>query len=271
MPELACPGAVLYYEQSGAGPDVVWLAGADSPGRVWHASQTPYFDPAFRNTVYDARGVGRTTCLVPPPWSMQEYGADCAALIEAACRPPVLLIGHSMGSAIAQEVALARPDLVRCAILMGTYARSTGFLRDWMEVEIAFHRAGGRLSADFARTHYAAFSYPAAALGDDALWDALRERSRQDEAPRDAAMMVAQWQACQDFDSLDRLPSCRVPLHVIAFAQDVQTPPARGKQVADAAPYGRFHLLEGLGHAFMYRSDIVNPYLRAILDEYTRG
>jgi hypothetical protein len=53
---------------------------------------------------------------------------------------------------------------------------------------------------------------------------------------------------------------------VIAFAQDVQTPPARCKQVADLAPQGHFHLLEGLGHSFSYRSDIVNPLLRDIID-----
>jgi hypothetical protein len=32
MPELPLRDAELFYEQSGAGPDVVWLAAGDNPG-----------------------------------------------------------------------------------------------------------------------------------------------------------------------------------------------------------------------------------------------
>ena len=35
-------------------------------------------------------------------------------------RPPVALVGLSMGSLIAQEVAVTRPDLVRVAIVPGS-------------------------------------------------------------------------------------------------------------------------------------------------------
>jgi pimeloyl-ACP methyl ester carboxylesterase len=64
-----------------------------------------------------------------------------------------------------------------------------------------------------------------------------------------------------------------VPIHAIAFSHDVQTPPARVREVADLAPHGRFHLLEGLGHgsAFGHRPGAVNACLRAILDEELTG
>ena len=58
MPELALPGATLAYRQSGAGPDVVWLAAGDNPGDNWRRFQTPAFDDRYRSTTYDARGVG---------------------------------------------------------------------------------------------------------------------------------------------------------------------------------------------------------------------
>ncbi|HWE64563.1 MAG TPA: alpha/beta hydrolase, partial [Chloroflexota bacterium] len=214
MPELHSRDAILHYEQIGEGPDIVWLAGAN-----WRVNQVPYFTDAYRNTLYQLRGSGASVALTPPPWSMQDYGADAVAIIEGVCRPPVILVGHSMGSAMAQEVALARPELVRCAILTGTYARSTGFLRDWMAAEIAFARARGRLPLAFAQTHYAVYDYPAEILGDDTYWSQLRERiapgyEARSEADMDA--MADLWQACQDFDSLERLPQCNVPLHVIA-------------------------------------------------------
>ena len=70
--------------------------------------------------------------------------------------------------------------------------------------------------------------------------------------------------------SLDRLPECKVPLHVIAFSEDVQTPPQRGRLLADSAQEGHFHLLEGLGHcsAFAHRPDVVNDCLLGVLQQY---
>ena len=92
MPERLCSGATLYYEQTGVGSDIVWLAGGDMRGDSWKPFQTPFFEDSFRNTTYDARGVGQTQSLTPPPWSIEVHAADCAALIESVCIPPVVLV-----------------------------------------------------------------------------------------------------------------------------------------------------------------------------------
>jgi pimeloyl-ACP methyl ester carboxylesterase len=148
--------------------------------------------------------------------------------------------------------------------------RKTGFIREWEQAEIDFRRAGGTLSPGFALAHYAFLLYPANALGDDALWDKLRDLVADDFSERDGEMLAAQWQACLDYDSTDRLPQCQVPLHVIGFSEDVQTPPQRASQVAELAANGTFHLLEGLGHgsAFGHRPDVVNEQIAAILARY---
>ena len=265
---LEVDGATLHYEQSGAGPDIVWLAAGDHPGSNWRRFQTPAFEPGFRNTTYDARGVGATTAAASPPWPIDEHARDCAALIEAVCAPPVFLIGLSMGSLIATHLACTRPDLVRAALVMGTCVKKTGFIREWEEAEIALARDGAGLPGDFATAHYAMLYYPAEVLGDDELWARIRPLVAADFAGRDARMFAAQWQACLDYDSSDLLPGCAVPVHAIAFAQDVQTPPARVREVAELAPRGTCHLLEGLGHgsAFGHRPEVVNGLLREIVE-----
>ena len=270
MPELRCREAIVHYEQSGEGPDIVWLASGDMPGSSWQPFQIPDFDASFRNTIYDARGVGQTKALVPPPWSMQAYGDDCIALIEAVCTVPVVLVGLSMGSLIAQQVCLDRPDLVRCAVLMGTMARSTGFAREWMGAEIDFRRSGGWLSAPFATTHYAAFYYPSEVLGDEELWNKLRPYIATDYESRDGDLLATQWQACQDFDSLERLPRCSVPLHVFAFSQDLQAPPSHGQLVAASAANGHLQLFEGLAHGSVigHKPEIVNAAIRDVIELY---
>jgi pimeloyl-ACP methyl ester carboxylesterase len=271
MTVLETTDASIHYEQSGEGPDIVWLAAGDQRGSIWRRYQVPSFDTEYRSTTYDARGVGQTVSAQPPPWPIAEHAADVIRLIEERCAPPVALVGLSMGSLIAQEVAFTRPDLVRVAIVMGTCVRKTGFIREWEQAEIDFRRAGGTLSPEFALAHYAFLLYPASALGDDELWARLRGLVSDDFAERDGEMLAAQWQACLDYDSTDRLPQCDVPLHVIGFSEDVQTPPQRARQVAELAGNGTYHQLDGLGHgsAFGHRPQVVNEQIHAILKEHS--
>ena len=64
--------------------------------------------------------------------------------------------------------------------------------------------------------------------------------------------------------------TCQVPLHVIAYSEDVQTPPSRGKLLADTVPKGTFSLLQGLGHGslFGHQPGRVNSCIKEILVEY---
>ena len=260
----------IFFEQFGEGPDIVWLAGGDMSGSSWHEFQLPAFQ-AFRNTTWDARGVGKTRSKNQGPWPISVHAQDCIELIERYCKPPVFLIGLSMGSNISQEVSLTRPDLVKAALLSGACARKTGFIDEWESAEIALRRSGIEMPADFAVIHYALLMYPAEVLGDDETWARIRPIVARDYGNRDSKALADQWQACLDYDSLDRLPKCQVPLHVIAFSEDVQTPPQRGKLLADTALQGHFHLLEGLGHcsAFGHRPDQVNQCFLDILAKYT--
>jgi hypothetical protein len=54
----------------------------------------------------------------------------------------------------------------------------------------------------------------------------------------------------------------------VAFAEDLQTPPRRVREVAELAPDGHFHLLSGLGHgsAFRHRAAEVNACIRGIVE-----
>jgi pimeloyl-ACP methyl ester carboxylesterase len=107
-------------------------------------------------------------------------------------------------------------------------------------------------------------------LGDDEAWERVRPLVAQDFAERDCRMLAAQWQACLDYDSSLLLPTCTVPLHAIAFSQDVQTSPQRVREVAALAPTGQYHELEHCGHgsAFGHRPDEVNALLGSILDRH---
>jgi pimeloyl-ACP methyl ester carboxylesterase len=193
---------------------------------------------------------------------------DAAALIERVCEPPVVVAGLSMGSLIVNQLVLDRPDLVRCGISMGTAAAGhRGWLGDYMRAEVELRRRGGRLEGDFAATHYAAELYPARVLGDPVLWPQVKEwlggATFLEENERS---LIPQWQACIDYDLVDRLPECRVPLHVFAFAEDVQAPPQFGREVAELVPTAELHFFEGMGHCsiFGHEHERLNAEIEAI-------
>ena len=64
--------------------------------------------------------------------------------------------------------------------------------------------------------------------------------------------LIAQWERCVRFDQTEQLPDCHVPMHVIAFDQDVQAVPQDGEEVAEFVPGAEFHLFEGMGHCSIY-------------------
>ena len=64
----------------------------------------------------DARGHGRTP-LGAPPFSVPALAADVATVLDAQLGRPAVVLGHSTGGLVAEELALTRPDLVAALVL----------------------------------------------------------------------------------------------------------------------------------------------------------
>lgn len=271
MPVFKGSAASICYEQTGSGPDIVWVGGGGTRGQDWQRFQTPHFDARFRSTVFDNRGIGGTICTAPLPWQITDFARDVADLVRGVCGGPVMFVGSSLGSAIVQQVAIDDPELVKCAIVMGTGAWSTGWGWDYQAAEIEFRQRGGNLDGMMGVAHYASMLYPARALGDRVLWPKLKALMLEwMDSGENETSLVSQWDASLRFDQRDRLPSVRVPVHVIAFAEDVQAPPQDGEELAGLIPGAAFHLLEGMGHGSWYghAHEELNSYLETILRRY---
>ncbi len=254
MPTVRVGRTTIAFETFGSGPDLVFIAGGGDTGSRWHRYQVPHFTAAgFRCITFDNRGVGETVAP-DPPWTASDLASDVVGLIEAICEPPVALVGHSMGGIVAQQVAVERPDLLRCAVLIGTYPNTpAGWVRDYHEAEIAFRRAGGRLDGTIGVTHYAAMLYPASALDDAETWTRVREDLLAWMGSGDnERSLIAQWELCLRNDQREELRSCRVPLHVLAGSEDVEVPPSLQRSVAELAPDATFELVRGAGHGSLF-------------------
>ncbi|HVQ51076.1 MAG TPA: alpha/beta fold hydrolase, partial [Mycobacterium sp.] len=112
----------LAYDDRGSGDPVLFIAGRGGAGRTWHLHQVPEFLRAgHRCITFDNRGIGATENA--DGFTTDTMVADTAALIEKLNVAPVHIVAVSMGAFIAQELMVARPELVRSAVLMATRGR----------------------------------------------------------------------------------------------------------------------------------------------------
>src|SRR3990172_10613951 len=120
-------GINMFYEERGQGPPLVLIMGLGAPGTRWE-EHVEYYARYFRCILIDNRGVGRSD-QPPGPYTTAMMADDTAGLINALGIGPAHVSGISMGGAIAQELALRHPRLVRRLVLNCTWPRCDTYTR----------------------------------------------------------------------------------------------------------------------------------------------
>lgn len=115
MPTSALNGVQLYWELSGGGEPVVLVHGSWGDHLNW-AQVVPGLAASFQVATYDRRGHSRSE-RPPGQGSIHEDVADLAALIEHLFGKPAHVIGNSFGAAIALNLAVGRPEMLRSLVV----------------------------------------------------------------------------------------------------------------------------------------------------------
>ncbi len=106
------------YKMLGKGDPILLLPGGSADMNAW--------DPSFINDiasnhtviVVDNRGVGNTT-IGFKPYTIEQLANDTAGLLDALKIQNANVLGYSLGSYIAQQVAITYPEKVDRLILVG--------------------------------------------------------------------------------------------------------------------------------------------------------
>jgi pimeloyl-ACP methyl ester carboxylesterase len=83
-----------------------------------------------RVVTFDNVGVGATTGTTPS--TVEAMAHDAIAFIEALDLQPVDLLGFSIGSFVAQEIALIRPDLLRRVVVASSAPQGADGMHGWV-------------------------------------------------------------------------------------------------------------------------------------------
>ena len=244
MGERVSAGDVeLWVERRGRGPDVLLIAGLGDPAEAWQAQFDGLAD-RYRVTAFDNRGAGRTP-LPDGPLTPATMADDAAALVRALEVPSAHVAGFSMGGAIAQELALRHPELVRSLVLVSTYARADALFR----AQLAFWRWLPEVAPD-ERAFYEAFFtwvYTPRAHADGSV-SRIVDEALAFPHQQSIEAFQAHVDACLAHDTVDRLSHIAAPTLVLSSELDVLLPPRVGRFVAAGIPGARFDVMPGEAH-----------------------
>lgn len=160
---------------------------------------------------------------------------------------PRVLVGHSLGGAVALEAALARPDLVDGVVVFASAAR-LGVPDETME------RATGDFAAERDRLLAGSFADAGATM-------ASLARAALDAAG--PATLAADYAACRTVDLRGRLGDLRVPVLAVAGGEDPFVPPRHVEALVRELPLGAMAVIPGARHMPMAEFDVTANHLIA--------
>ncbi|GGK64806.1 alpha/beta fold hydrolase [Nocardia camponoti] len=260
MPITSLNGIQLNYDVTGSGPLVLMVMGSGSPGRVWRTYQVPALVKAgFQVATFDNRGIA--------PSSESAHGittadlvADTAALI-THLGAPAHVVGTSMGSRVVAELALARPELVRKAVMFAATAQPHPVGSTLSKGEQALYDKGIQLPPEYSAAIKAMLNLSPHTLADPAKaqeWLDIFEFTGGKGTPGTRAQMAMD----RSQDRRDAYRGIRVPSLVVGFGDDQMVPPRFGREVADVIPGAKYTEIEHCGHyGYLERPDEVNRVL----------
>jgi 3-oxoadipate enol-lactonase len=257
MPTIPVRDTSLYYEQTGTGPQLLFIHGMCGDAEVW-SGQVARLADRFTCITYDRRGHTRST-LGTEPESVETHAADAAALIEALHLTRPLVVGSSGGARIATELARTRPELLAGVVLSEppVFSLEPEAGRQFMAevaavVAPAVETAGPRAAVD-------AFF----ALVCPGLWSLLDDGGR-DRYRANGQMMLAEFAGRPYVLTPEEAARIDVPALVLAGTTSHPALQAIAATLARALPDARLLRLDGSGHVtYVERPD---DFARAVRD-----
>jgi len=266
MPRLELPtGVGIYYESIGAGEPVLLIMGTGADHSLWDDTARVYAQ-RYRVITFDNRGTGQSDHpLDPKRYTMRLLAEDAADLLDALEIERAHVSGLSLGSAVAQELAINHPDKIRSLQLHCTWGRTDAWLTRLFE--------GMRYPLEhddmamFVRTAFMWVMSPAR-LNDKPVEVAEIERAYLEENPHPPSKqgLIGHLHADLTHDALGRLEQIHAPTLITSGEMDWQVPTRYGRDVNMRIPGSALHVFAGPYSSHMAFVEMADEFNRLTLD-----
>jgi 3-oxoadipate enol-lactonase len=217
---------------------LVFLHGLGGAKAVWDGQVEHFSALGYRCMAWDQPGYGAS-----PPVEPYDFEHLAAALASLVGEDKAVVIGHSMGGLVAQELYVRYPEKVAALALCFTsaaFAAGSIFARQFVEARI------GPLDAGKSMREIAEEVMPAQ-RGRISDGEGLARAQRimaavPPDTYRKAVRLIT------TFDRREDLPKIAVPALLVAGSDDVTAPAQLMGHMAQKIPGAEFVVLRGCGH-----------------------
>ena len=253
-------GVRLRVQITGHGTPLVMIMGLGAPGDKWKHNYE-LLGRYFTCIIPDNRGAGGSDKPEVEAYSTDEMSEDILGIMDALGIENAHVMGVSMGGAIAQLVALKRPEAVKSLILTSTYAspseafaKALGFLAQFREsIDPGTLK---QLNLWMTYGQYTQMHHPQKI-----------ERSIADDAALPGAMpdyaYRAQCRACLSHNTAARLHELKMPVLIAAGAKDLFMNMEKTMELVNGIPQAEFYLCPEGGHVHQW--EYPEPYDNIVL------
>lgn len=236
MPTVQTDGSEVYYARAGEGPPLLFVHGSGADHTLWGRQLDSLVDE-YTVAALDLNGHGRSPVRDGEGDGLCTYTRDVLAVLDALGQPAVVL-GHSLGGAVALSVALERPATLRLRALglIGTGAKLRVHPDILRLIDEDFEGAVDLiLGWAFAPNPPAEFY----------------RRAKEQMLRNGQAALRRDFRTCDAFDVMDRLEAIEVPALVAVGREDKLTPVKYAEYLRDHISGATLEVVEGAGHMVM--------------------
>ena len=207
-----------------------------------------------RVVTFNNEGVGSSTGTTPS--TIAEMARGALTFIDELGLDNVDLLGFSIGSFVAQEILLTRPDLVHCAVLASAAPQGAPDIFGWAPDVI--RKVGGREpDPEGYLDVFFAMSDTSRAAGQAALGRIYGPRDNPDE-PTDWNTRLAQYDAVCSWgipntSMLERVTAIRKPVFIANGDSDPMIPPRYSHLLAGLIPNSEIEIYPDSAHGFLWQ------------------
>ena len=251
VPTVEVNGTTLFYEVDGEGaPCLVLHGGLGLDHTVYRRTLGP-LSPPLHLVYFDHRGNGRSGRPPLETLTMEQLADDAASLANHLGHDQMIVLGHSYGGFIAQELAIRHPDRVRGLLLVDTTPGQLGHdeSKDTIEQGPPPPAELRQLMASMVPTD------EGLAAGMQTLLPHYLHRRDVDEVRAlmegtifDAAAMLRGFEVLAGWSSVDRLGDVRCPTLLVTGRHDAFSSFPQAHRIGRRIPGARVEIFEDSGH-----------------------